>query len=154
MIKNHCHSIPANVVGVGTNYRCINAHSCFRYSRKSDVHPLISKCFIGLFLFIYLFITLFQKFNPRDFQLFSAGNFPDTVYVNLRVRVAERSALPTSNHGVADSNPAGDQILSKPKRCFIAHSLSCSPFHRPDMTEILLKGTYNPEPNLPSMLIC
>ena len=84
MIKNHCHAIPADVVGVGTNYRCINAHSCFRYFPK--IHPLISKCFIGLFLFIYLFITLLQKFNPRDFQLFSIGNFPDTVYVNLRPR--------------------------------------------------------------------
>ena len=55
-------------------------------SRKSEVHPLISKCFIGLFLFFSLFITFFQKFNPRDSQLFSVGNFPDTVYVNLRPR--------------------------------------------------------------------
>ena len=57
------------------------------------------------------------------------------------VRVAERLALPKSDRVVADSNPAGGQILPEPKRCFIAQSLSCSPFHRPDMTEILLKGT-------------
>ena len=56
------------------------------------------------------------------------------------VRVAERLALPTSDHGVAGSNPAGGEILPEPKRHFIAQSLSCSPFHRLEMTEILLKG--------------
>ena len=56
------------------------------------------------------------------------------------VRVAERLALPTSDHGVAGSNPAGGEILPEPKRRFIAQSLSCSPFHRLQMTEILLKG--------------
>ena len=39
-----------------------------------------------------------------------------------------------------DSNPAGGEILPEPKRRFIAQSLSCSPFHRLEMTEILLKG--------------
>ena len=53
--------------------------------------------------------------------------------------MAERLALPTSDHGVAGSNPAGGEILPKPKRRFIAQSLSCSPFHRLEMTEILLK---------------
>ena len=56
------------------------------------------------------------------------------------VRVAERLALPTSVHGVAGSNPAGGESLPEPKRRFIAQSLSCSPFHRLEMTEILLKG--------------
>ena len=56
------------------------------------------------------------------------------------VRVAERLALPTSVHGVAGSNPAGGEILPEPKRRFIAQSLSCSPFHRLEMTEILFKG--------------
>ena len=32
------------------------------------------------------------------------------------------------------------EILLEPKRRFIAQSLSCSPFHRLEMTEILLKG--------------
>ena len=54
--------------------------------------------------------------------------------------MAERLALPTSDHGVAGSNPTGSEILPEPKRCFIAQSLSCSPFHRLEMTEILLKG--------------
>ena len=54
--------------------------------------------------------------------------------------MAERLALPTSVNGVAGSNPAGDDILPEPKRLFIAKSLSCSHFHRPEMTEILLKG--------------
>ena len=48
--------------------------------------------------------------------------------------------LPTSVHGVAGSNPAGGEILLEPKRRFIAQSLSCSLFHRLEMTEILLKG--------------
>ena len=56
------------------------------------------------------------------------------------VRVAERLALPTSDHGVTGSNPAGGEILPEPKRRFIAQSLSCSPFHRLEMTEILSKG--------------
>ena len=54
--------------------------------------------------------------------------------------MAERLALPTSVHGVAGSNSAGGEILPEPKRRFIAQSLSCSPFHRLEMTEILLKG--------------
>ena len=54
--------------------------------------------------------------------------------------MAERLALPTSDHGVAGSNPAGGKILPEPKRRFIAQSLSCSPFHRLEMTDILLKG--------------
>ena len=54
--------------------------------------------------------------------------------------MAERLALPTSAHGVAGSNPTGGEILPEPKRRFIAQSLSCSPFHRLEMTEILLKG--------------
>ena len=54
--------------------------------------------------------------------------------------MAERLALPTSDHGVAGSNPAGGEILPEPKRRFIAQSRSCSPFHRLEMTEIVLKG--------------
>ena len=56
------------------------------------------------------------------------------------VRVAERLALPTSDPGVTGSNPAGGEILPEPKRRFIVQSLSCSPFHRLEMSEILLKG--------------
>ena len=54
--------------------------------------------------------------------------------------MAERLALPTSDHGVGGSNPAGGEILPEPKRRFIAQSLSCSPFHHLEMTKILLKG--------------
>ena len=54
--------------------------------------------------------------------------------------MAERLALPTSDHRVTGSNPAGGEILPEPERRFIAQSLSCSPFHRLEMTEILLKG--------------
>ena len=54
--------------------------------------------------------------------------------------MAERLALPTSDHGVTGSNPAGGEILPEPKWCFIAQSLSCSLSHRLEMTEILLKG--------------
>ena len=54
--------------------------------------------------------------------------------------MAERLALPTSDHGVTGSNPTGGEILPEPKRRFIAQSLSCSPFHRLEITEILSKG--------------
>ena len=60
--------------------------------------------------------------------------------VSRSFRVAEQLALPTSDHGVLGSNPAGGKILPEPKQRFIAQSLSCSPFHRLEMTEILLKG--------------
>ena len=66
---------------------------------------------------------------------------PKTGFLVARsVLVAKRLALLTSDHGVAGSNPAGGEILPEPKRRFIAQSLSCSPFHRLEMTEILLKG--------------
>ena len=55
------------------------------------------------------------------------------------IRVAERLAVPTSDHGVAGSNPAGGEMLPEPKRRFTAQSHSFSPFHRLEMTEILLK---------------
>ena len=58
--------------------------------------------------------------------------------------MAERLALPTSDHGVAGSIPAGGEILLEPKRRFIAQSLSCSTFHHFEMTEILLKGPKTP----------
>ena len=55
------------------------------------------------------------------------------------VLMAKRLALPTSDHGVAGSNSAWGEILPEPKRHFIAESLSCSSFHRLEITEILLK---------------
>ena len=59
--------------------------------------------------------------------------------------IAERLVLPTSDHRVLGSNTTRGDILSTPKpprskQRFIAQSLSCPPFHCPDMTEILLKG--------------
>ena len=67
-------------------------------------------------------------------------SFTCVLIVHRSIRVAERLALPTSDHGVTGSNPAGGEILPEPKRRFIAQSLSCSPFHRLQMTEILSKG--------------
>ena len=40
------------------------------------------------------------------------------------------------DHGVAGSNLARGEILPEPKRRFTAQSLSCSPFHSLEMTEI------------------
>ena len=69
---------------------------------------------------------LAEKENSIDFTL-SASKIPSDC-------VAKQLALPTSDHGVSGSNPAEGEILSEPKRRFIAQSLSCSPFHRPEMT--------------------
>ena len=63
---------------------------------------------------------------------------PDNII--FLISISKHLALPTSDHGVAGSNPAGGEILPEPKQRFIAQSLSCSPFHRREMTEILLKG--------------
>ena len=49
-------------------------------------------------------------------------------------------SAPDFGSRVAGLNPAGGEILLEPKRRFIAQSLSCSPFHHLEMTEILLKG--------------
>ena len=61
-------------------------------------------------------------------------------FPHIMSEASEQLALPTSDHAVAGSNPAGGEILPEPKRRFIAQSLSCSPFHHLEMTEILLKG--------------
>ena len=52
----------------------------------------------------------------------------------------EAVSAPYFGSQVAGSNPAGGEILPEPNRRFIAQSLACSPFHRLEMTEILLKG--------------
>ena len=72
------------------------------------------------FFFLYITSTSFSKIQ---FTMFRS------------VRVAERLALPSSDHGVAGLNPAGGEILPKSKGRFIAQSLSCSPFHSLEMTE-------------------
>ena len=80
------------------------------------------------------------KVDRLSFALYDLYTLSSLSFRTGSVRVAERLAVPTSDHGVADSNPAGGEILPEPKRRFIAQSLSCSPFHRLEMTEILLKG--------------
>ena len=79
--------------------------------------------------------------NLEDQLLLYPRHLCQGVYsFRLSVRlVAELLALRTSDHRVMGSNPAGGKILPKPKRHFIAQSLSCSPFHRLEMIEILLK---------------
>ena len=72
--------------------------------------------------------------------LYVIVNNVTTAMLGRSVRVAERLELPTLDHGVAGLSPAGGEILPEPKRRFIAQSLSCSLFHRLEMTEILLKG--------------
>ena len=61
----------------------------------------------------------------------------DFTLMHIKTSEVSALALPTSEHGVAGSNPSGGEILPEPKRRFIAQSLSFSPFHR---LEILLKG--------------
>ena len=84
--------------------------------------------------------TRTQVFFMRISNTSQTGWTPMLFWVFRSVRVAERLVLLTSDHRVAGSNPAGGEILPEPKRRFIAQSLSCSPFHRLEMTEILLKG--------------
>ena len=67
----------------------------------------------------------------------NAGNMMTCTCNLSSVRMAERLVLLTSDHGVVGSIPARGEILPDPKWRFIAQSLSCSPFHHP---EILLKG--------------
>ena len=50
--------------------------------------------------------------------------------------MVELLALPTSDHGVSGSSPSGGEIISKPKRRFIAQSFSCSPLHCFDMNTV------------------
>ena len=50
--------------------------------------------------------------------------WPCSLHYQLHImgEVAERLALPTSDHGVAGSNPAGGKIFPGPKQCFIAQN--------------------------------
>ena len=82
--------------------------------------------------------TLF--ISDSSIYYFKAKLIDSTICCIRSVRVAESLALPTSDHGVAGSNPAGGKILPEPKRRLFAQSLSCSLCHRLEMTEILLKG--------------
>ena len=82
-------------------------------------------CFQNLWCICFMFDMMIDA-DPKSYVVRSP-----TPYMTL---------LPTSDHGVAGSNPAGGEILPEPKRRFIAQSLSCSPFYRLEMTEILLKG--------------
>ena len=59
-----------------------------------------------------------------------------TIFVKLK-RPRGRAVR---THGDAGSNPAGGEILPEPKRRFITQRLLSSPFHRLEMTEILLSG--------------
>ena len=63
-------------------------------------------------------------------------------------QVAKLLVLLASDHGVWGSNPTEGEILSKPKRHFIAQSPSCSLFHGPDMSEILLKRMETPKSSI------
>ena len=54
-------------------------------------------------------------------------------------------AVSTPNLGSWGPTAVGE-IRSKPKQCFIAQSPPCSPFHHPDMTEIMSKRTLYPKP--------
>ena len=55
--------------------------------------------------------------------------------------VAKWLVLPTLNNEVTSLNPAGGNIQLVSVPCFIAQSLSSSPFHHLDITSIMLKGT-------------
>ena len=58
-----------------------------------------------------------------------------------RLRDAKKfNSFSAPSNAFGSRGRTGGEILSAPKRRSIAHSLSCSPVHRPDMTEILLKG--------------
>ena len=111
---------------------CLEHYSYFELILGSLIFRLISVRWIGMQNLPYL-----RHFSTH---LWKTILFYFLFFFLWSVRVAERLALPTSDHGVAGSNPAGGEILPEPKRRFIAQSLSCSPFHRLEMTKILLKG--------------
>ena len=98
--------------------------------------------------FYFLFHSQFRPlcpfqilFIPVSRSIHTSKPYPCPRHTRNIVEVNERLALPTSNHGAPDSNPVANEILSELKRRFIAHSLSCSPFHPSEMTELLLKET-------------
>ena len=95
----------------------------------------------GVMLGDFCLLNLITIFNKSvTFRIGHSSFWYKSSVCCRSVRVAERLALPTSDDGVAGSNPAGGKILPETKQRFIAQSLSCSHFHRLKMTEILLKG--------------
>ena len=87
-----------------------------------------------------LMYCTYKRENTPSWKQLRVKLTPSKPHLYSKKGVAERLALPTSDHGVAGSNPAGGEILPEPKRRFFAKSFSCSPSHRLEMTEILLKG--------------
>lgn len=55
-------------------------------------------------------------------------------------------SVSTTDHWVLGLNLTGEQNPSKPKWCLVAQSPSCSLFHHPDKTEIVLKRMCSPKP--------
>ena len=110
-----------------------------------DVHPAKTLISLGICPVWSVFTVAWRKLGSlvpikhTAKTLGQTGRMPRLIWVfpGRTVRMAERLAIPTLDHGVAGSN---GEILPEPKRRFIAQSLSCSPFHRLEMTEILLKG--------------
>ena len=66
--------------------------------------------------------------------------FPTITSNSPVARYVERSPAGLAVRG---SRPAGCRNLFSRKRGFIAHNLSLSSIHNPDMTETLLKGSLN-----------
>ena len=108
------------------SYKLVKDYQYLCCLRKKCPHSVVYFCERGV------------RYGTSEKQHFWWWYFRNFILIWLEV--AERLALPTSDHGVAGSNPAGGEILPEPKRRFIAQSLSCSPFHRLEITEILLKG--------------
>ena len=83
----------------------------------------------------------YLKFTKYVINIIAEPKYKYGQQEQVEVEVTGRLALQTSDHWAPGSNSAAGEIFSEPKRRFIAHSLSCSPFHPSEIAEILLKET-------------
>ena len=70
--------------------------------------------------FVWYSIVLSYVFSFVFPQIFEGKKNTEYIGGFRSISVAERLALPTSDHRVAGLNPAGGKILSEPKWRFIA----------------------------------
>ena len=95
-----------------------------------------------LLTFFSKYISIYGIFNDQSFNMLTndiisfeqLGLDVLQCLFHRSVQVVKWLALPTSDHAVPGLNPTGGGIQLMTLRCFIAQSLSLSPFHCLNMT--------------------
>ena len=136
--------------GLRVKFHCFQNLNLGKTSTNPKCHLTISwatscqyQCICKFFL---QYSTQFKRYGHFHFFRIWSSAKPLTVIsqslgldldnINVCAKVYQNIPLCSRDRAIF----AGGEILPEPKRRFIAQSLSCSSFHRLEITEILLKG--------------